>query len=103
VSSRPKSLHLLATHIADTPTELIPELSTIARWASELLRECSGSRDDGRRFALFSGTQADRELDALLLGLRENPTQLPALAALAFDCSPIVQSGAAEALGLWAT
>jgi hypothetical protein len=28
VSSRPKSLHLLATHIADTPTELIPELST---------------------------------------------------------------------------
>jgi hypothetical protein len=117
-----KSLHLLATHTADIPTELIPELSTaveqmlerpydpwritnfeaIATWASELLRESTGNRDDGRIFALLIGTEADRELAALLLGLRENPAQLSTLAALAFDPSPIVRSGAAEALGLWA-
>jgi HEAT repeat protein len=67
-----------------------------------LLREFTRSRDDGRLLALLRGTRADRELAAFLLGLREDPTQLPALAALAFDSSPIVRSGAAEALGLWA-
>jgi hypothetical protein len=117
-----KSLHLLATHTADIPPELIPELSTaveqmlnrpdhawsltnseaIAKLTSELLREFTRSRDDGRLLALLRGTRADRELAAFLLGLREDPTQLPALAALAFDSSPIVRSGAAEALGLWA-
>jgi HEAT repeat protein len=74
----------------------------IAKLTSELLREFTRSRDDGRLLALLRGTRADRELAAFLLGLREDPTQLPALAALAFDSSPIVRSGAAEALGLWA-
>jgi hypothetical protein len=117
-----RSLHLLATRTADIPRELIPELSTavqhmlkrpdheesitnfeeIAKWTFEVLREAAGSRDDGRLFALLRGTPADRELAALLLGLREDASQLPALAALAFDPSNIVRSGAAEALSLWA-
>jgi hypothetical protein len=117
-----KSLHLLATHTADIPTQLIPELSTaveqmlkrpdhggsltnfeaIAKWTLEVLREATGSRDDRRLFALLGGTEDDRELAALLLGLREDSAQLPALAALASDSSQIVRCGAAEALSLWA-
>jgi HEAT repeat protein len=80
----------------------ITNFEAIVKWAFELLRESTGSRDDGRLFGLLKGTQSDRELAALLLGLREDPVQLPTLAALAFDPSPIVRSGAAEALGLWA-
>jgi HEAT repeat protein len=57
-----------------------------------------GSHDEGRMLPLLGGAQSDRESPAVLLGLPEDPAQLPTLAALALDPSPIVRSGAAEAL-----
>jgi Domain of unknown function (DUF4365)/HEAT repeats len=117
-----KPLQLLATNTAEIPTELLPELlvaveqmlkcpkdpwrttnfEAIAKWAFGMLHESTGRPDDGRLFALLSGTEDDRESAALLLGLREDPAQLSTLAALAFDPTPLVRSGAAEALGTWA-
>jgi hypothetical protein len=77
-------------------------LEAIAKWASLRLQICAGQADDAQLYGLLAGTPTDRETAALLIGLREDASQLPTLAALAFDTSPIARSGAAEALGLWA-
>jgi hypothetical protein len=76
-------------HLTDPPA---------ARYAHsrhpQLLRESTGSRDDGRLFALLRGTQPDRELAALcsVYG-RTGPTPNTCRISLR---PPIVRSGGAD-------
>ena len=71
-------------------------------WASTAFREITVGVDDTRLHALLTGSDADRRLAALLIGLRRDPTHLPTLASLVSASASTVRFSAAESLGYWA-
>jgi hypothetical protein len=126
-----KPVRLLGQHAGDIPAEVLPQItsavdqmvlrskdesdSSLSRfwrrtdfedavsWASAALHEITDGIDETWLCALLAGSDAERRVAALLIGLRRDPRHLPALAALASATAPTVRFSAAEALGYWAT
>jgi hypothetical protein len=124
------AVRLIGNHASKVPAEILPQLATAldqlsngrgpqlsgglsrlwnrasleqaAKWASLALQATVGQIDPTQIYSLLSGTDDDRRLATILMALQQDPTYLPALAALAFDPAVNVRFGASEALGYWA-
>lgn len=77
------------------------DIKAEAKWAAISLEGVSGTRDPACIFELLAGSETDRRIASLTIGLDRMADQLPALTALAFDESPVVHGAASEALGIW--